>query len=91
MPSGVEKVTNQRDWNESDKDYYLRLVEAAIERGVMPDHDPREPWFLCYSHGDADIDETLNVMRDVVKKREAIIRNQVTLARCLSITIWRIL
>ena len=48
---GVETVTNQRDWNESDKEYYLRLVEAAIERGVMPDHDPREPWFLCYSHG----------------------------------------
>ena len=42
-----------------------QLIEA-IERGVMPDHDPREPWFLCYSHGDAEIDETLNVMRDVV-------------------------
>jgi glutamate-1-semialdehyde 2,1-aminomutase len=64
---GVDRVTNQRDWNESDKEYYLRLVEAAIERGVMPDHDPREPWFLCYSHGDAEIDETLNVMGDVVK------------------------
>jgi glutamate-1-semialdehyde aminotransferase len=34
---------------------------------VMPDHDPREPWFLCYSHSDADIDETLNVMADVVR------------------------
>jgi glutamate-1-semialdehyde aminotransferase len=64
---GVETVTNQRDWNESEKGYYLRLVEAAIERGVMPDHDPREPWFLCYSHGDTEIDETLNVMQDVVK------------------------
>lgn len=64
---GLDTVTNQRDWNESDKDYYLRLIEAAIERGVMPDHDPREPWFLCYSHGDAEIDETLNVMQDVVK------------------------
>ena len=64
---GVEKVTNQRDWNESEKEYYLRLVEAAIQRGVMPDHDPREPWFLCYAHSDADIDETLNVMQDVVK------------------------
>jgi glutamate-1-semialdehyde 2,1-aminomutase len=65
---GVEKVTNQRDWNESNKEYYLRLVEAAIERGVMPDHDPREPWFLCYSHGDAEIDETLNIMQDVVRQ-----------------------
>ncbi len=65
---GVEKVTCQRDWNNSDKDLYLRWVDAAIERGIMPDHDPREPWFLCYSHSDADIDETLNVMADVVKK-----------------------
>ncbi len=64
---GVEKVTGQRDWNNSEKDYYLRLVEAAIERGVMPDHDPREPWFLCYSHSEADIDETLNVWADAVR------------------------
>jgi glutamate-1-semialdehyde 2,1-aminomutase len=65
---GPDKVSSQRDWNESEKDYYLRLVEAAIERGVMPDHDPREPWFLCYMHGEPEIDETLNVMQDVVKK-----------------------
>ncbi len=42
-------------------------MEAAYERGVMPDYDPREPWFLCYAHTDADIDETLNVMADAVK------------------------
>ncbi|MBN2146922.1 MAG: aspartate aminotransferase family protein [Anaerolineales bacterium] len=65
---GVEKVTGQRDWNESDKDYYLRLVEASIERGVMPDHDPREPWFLCYAHSEADIDQTLNVWEEVVSE-----------------------
>jgi glutamate-1-semialdehyde 2,1-aminomutase len=63
---GVEKVTNQRDWNDSEKEYYLSLVEAMIERGVMPDHDPREPWFICYSHSEADIDETLNVVQDAV-------------------------
>jgi hypothetical protein len=34
----------------------------------MPDYDAREPWFLSYSHSEADIDETLNVMQDVVKK-----------------------
>ena len=65
---GLDRAANQREWNESEKDYYLRLVEAAIERGVMPDHDPREPWFLCYMHGEPEIDETLNVMQDVVSK-----------------------
>jgi glutamate-1-semialdehyde 2,1-aminomutase len=64
---GAEKVIAQRDWQETERDYYLRLVDYAIERGVMPDHDPREPWFLCYSHTDEDIDETLNVMSDAVR------------------------
>ena len=64
---GIEKPKNQREWTESERDYYLRLVDAAIERGVMPDHDAREPWFLSYSHSDADIDETLNVFADIVK------------------------
>ena len=65
--TGVEKLTDQRDWDQSEKEYYLRLVEASIERGVMPDHDPREPWFLCYSHTEADIDQTLNVWEDIVR------------------------
>jgi glutamate-1-semialdehyde 2,1-aminomutase len=64
---GADKVTSQRDWQETERDYYLRLVDHAIDHGIMPDHDPREPWFLCYSHSDEDIDETLNVMSDAVK------------------------
>ncbi len=67
---GIEKPTCQREWTESDRDYYLRLVDAAIERGVLPDHDAREPWFMCYSHSDADIDETLNIFADIVKTVE---------------------
>ena len=65
---GVESVTCQRDWSKSDQAMYVKLAEAAIERGVMPDPDAREPWFLCYQHSDADIDETLNVYADVVKQ-----------------------
>lgn len=64
---GVESVTDQRSWNESEKEYYLSLVEAIIEQGVMPDHDPREPWFLCYSHREAEIDRTLEVVNEAVK------------------------
>jgi glutamate-1-semialdehyde 2,1-aminomutase len=65
---GVDKVTSQRNWAESDQDLYLKLIEKGIERGVMPDHDAREPWFLCYSHSEADIDETLNVYAEIVKE-----------------------
>jgi glutamate-1-semialdehyde 2,1-aminomutase len=64
----VDAVTCQRDWSESDQELYLRLADKAIERGILPDHDAREPWFLCYEHSDSDIDETLNVYADVVKE-----------------------
>jgi glutamate-1-semialdehyde 2,1-aminomutase len=63
----VDHATCQRDWSESNTGLYLRLAEMAMERGVMPDHDAREPWFLCYEHSDADVDETLNVYADIVK------------------------
>jgi glutamate-1-semialdehyde 2,1-aminomutase len=65
---GVDAVTCQRDWARSDHELYLKLADMAIECGVMPDHDAREPWFLCYEHSDADVDETLNVYADIVKK-----------------------
>jgi len=64
---GVDQVTCQRDWARSDRERLLRLAEAAMERGVMPDYDPREPWFLCYSHTEADIDRTLEVYAEIVK------------------------
>jgi glutamate-1-semialdehyde 2,1-aminomutase len=64
---GVERVTCQREWAKSDRERLLRLAEAAMERGVMPDYDPREPWFLCYSHTDADVDRTLEVYSEIVK------------------------
>ncbi len=69
---GITDVTSQRDWDKSDRGLYVKLVEMAIDRGVMPDIDPREPWFLCYEHNDKDIDETLQVYADIVKsaKRE---------------------
>jgi len=65
---GVDTVTCQRDWANSNHEMYQKLGEKAIERGVMPDHDAREPWFLCYEHSDADIDETLNIYADIVKE-----------------------
>jgi len=64
---GVDCIEDQRSWNESEREFYLTLVEALIERGIMPDHDSREPWFLSYSHGEAEIDLTLETFREAVK------------------------
>jgi glutamate-1-semialdehyde 2,1-aminomutase len=65
---GITEMTDARGWSKGDADLYLAIVSKAYEQGVMPDNDAREPWFLSYSHSEADIDETLNVMQDVVKK-----------------------
>ena len=64
---GKKKVIDQRTWAESDRDFYLKIVEELISKGIMPDYDAREPWFVCYSHTEEMVDETLNVMSDVVK------------------------
>lgn len=64
----IDEVKSQRDWAKSDQALYLELAEKAIAKGVMPDHDAREPWFMCYSHSDADVDETLNVYAEIVKE-----------------------
>jgi glutamate-1-semialdehyde aminotransferase len=64
----IDSVKSQRDWAKSDHALYLDLTTKAIARGVMPDLDAREPWFLCYEHSDADIDETLNVYAEIVKE-----------------------
>jgi glutamate-1-semialdehyde 2,1-aminomutase len=65
---GTDMPSDQRAWAKSDRDYYLRLMSALYERGIMPDFDPHEPWFLCYSHTDADIDATLNALEDAVRE-----------------------
>ncbi len=51
----------------ADIEFYEKLAFAMIERGVMPEPDNREPWFLCYEHTDAIVDETLNVFQDALK------------------------
>ena len=63
-----EEPTDFREYCQGDDALYERLVMALIERGVMPDSDGREPWFLCYSHTDEVIDETLTVFEEAVKQ-----------------------
>lgn len=63
--------TAPRDFREcmtSDAELYEEIMTALIERGAMPEADFREPWFMCYEHSDADIDETLNKFEDSVKE-----------------------
>jgi glutamate-1-semialdehyde 2,1-aminomutase len=62
-----EEPKDFREYFRGDGELYESLALELIERGVQPDGDSREPWFLCYSLSEADVDETLNIFNDSVK------------------------
>lgn len=65
---GVEDEPHDfRDYFEGDGDLYEELVLELIARGVQPDGDAREPWFLCAALSEEDVNETLNIFNDSIK------------------------
>jgi glutamate-1-semialdehyde 2,1-aminomutase len=56
-----------RDYFKGDGELYENIAMELIHRGVQPDGDAREPWFLCYSLSEEDVNETLNIFNDSVK------------------------
>ncbi len=56
-----------RDYLAGDGELYEAISMGLNRRGVQPDSDGREPWFLCYSLSEADVNETLNAFNDSVK------------------------
>lgn len=65
---GIENEPHEfRDYIRGDAELYEKIGLELIARGVMPDSDGREPWFLCYSHSEEDIAETLDVFNEAVK------------------------
>ena len=62
-----EEPTDFRAYAAGDADLYEKLAMALIDRGVMPDSDGREPWFLCYAHDEQVIADTLTTFEDAVK------------------------
>jgi glutamate-1-semialdehyde 2,1-aminomutase len=57
-----------RDYLAGDGELYEEIGMGLIRKGVQPDADGREPWFLCYSLSEQDVNETLNIFNDVVKE-----------------------
>lgn len=56
-----------REYLQGDSELYEAISMELIKRGVQPDGDGREPWFLCYALSEEDVNETLNVFNDSVK------------------------
>jgi glutamate-1-semialdehyde 2,1-aminomutase len=65
---GIQEAADARLWARCDRGAYQRFTRGLLERGVLVDHDPREPWCLCYSHTAADIDETLQAVEDAIRE-----------------------
>jgi glutamate-1-semialdehyde 2,1-aminomutase len=55
-----------RDWLKADHKTYERIVSAMNGRGILPDPDMREPWFLSASHSEEDIAQTAAVLEDAL-------------------------
>ena len=61
-------IKEYRDVAYHDAGLYSALLKRLYEKGVWPEPDAREPWFLCAAHDDMLIDETLNRFQDAVKE-----------------------
>jgi len=51
-----------RDWKWSDHSFYDTVAAGLIERGVMPEPESREPWFMCAALTDEDIAYTAEAL-----------------------------
>jgi glutamate-1-semialdehyde 2,1-aminomutase len=65
---GDRPVKELRDLKYHNADFYDTLLMNLMELGVWAEADAREPWFLCYDHTDAIIDETLNKFEGALKQ-----------------------
>ncbi len=63
-----EEPTDYRTWFNSDNHLYEEIVMALVHRGVVPDPDGREPWFVCAAHSQQDVDDTLSYFESAVKE-----------------------
>jgi glutamate-1-semialdehyde 2,1-aminomutase len=56
-----------RDVRKHNAALYEAIARELVTRGVIPDPDAREPWFLCAAHDDTAIDETLAIFAEAVE------------------------
>jgi glutamate-1-semialdehyde 2,1-aminomutase len=63
-----DKPKDLRGWLRSDHAFYERLAEALFDRGVMPDLDAREPWFISAAHTETEVDEVLTAFEDAIEE-----------------------
>jgi glutamate-1-semialdehyde 2,1-aminomutase len=62
------KVSEYRDWANTDHELYDAIAIGMHARGAMPEPDSREPWFMCEAHSEGDIvDRIVTSFEDSLK------------------------
>jgi glutamate-1-semialdehyde 2,1-aminomutase len=61
FPLMAEEPWEFRDMRRHNGELYEALSAELLARGVMPDPDAREPWFLSAAHDDEAIEETVAI------------------------------
>ncbi len=65
---GIEEEPHEfRDYIKGDDELYEEIAVELIARGVQPDSDGREPWFLCAALSEEDVAYTLDAFNEAVK------------------------
>lgn len=80
MLGSDQAPTDYRSYTKNDAALYGQIAHELIAHGVLPDDDPREPWFLCYSHDAAAIAETLTIFEEAVREVKRNVRRPLALA-----------
>jgi glutamate-1-semialdehyde 2,1-aminomutase len=63
-----EAPKEYRDWLVSDHTLYNKVAAGLIKRGVMPEPDSREPWFMCAALSLEDIAQTAQALEDSLRE-----------------------
>jgi glutamate-1-semialdehyde 2,1-aminomutase len=63
---GEEEPVDFRSWLALDHGLYTSIMMALVRRGAMPDPDGGEPWFLCATLTEKDIEDTLTYLSEAV-------------------------
>lgn len=65
----AEKAPKEyRDWLATEDGLYKKVAAGLIRRGVMPEPDAREPWFMCAALSEQDIAETAGALEDSLRE-----------------------
>jgi glutamate-1-semialdehyde 2,1-aminomutase len=67
-----EQPREYRDVVKANMHLYEAIQIRMRERGIEYERDPKEPWFLCASHSEEDIDVTLSAFREVLEEIHSI-------------------